>query len=119
MKPIFYSLGIVLLVLFTLALQPVPNVAEEDCLTTCGIVIDVYEGGTHDVNFKLKNSDEWFYINRGTAYGLDVTALRTDLVGQEVELTYPKHWTPLDPFDKTHHLAKVRTGDRIIFSKFD
>ena len=119
MKPIFYSLGIVLLVLFAVALRPVPRVAAEECLTTSGIVIDIYEGGTHDVNLKLKDNDEWFYINRGTELGLNVEALRTEILGHEVELTYPKHWTPLDPFDKTHHLTKVRTGDRVVFSKFN
>ncbi len=119
MKPVFYSLGFIFLVFITLALRPVPDATEDQCLITAGIVVDVYEAGTHDINFRLEGSDELFYINRGLESGLNLSEIRAALVGQKVELTYPKHWTPLDPFSKTHHLFKVQLGDQVVFSQFD
>jgi len=97
----------------------VPTISEDQCLTKVGIVSDVYKGGKNDVVIRLNDIDQFFYINRGLEQGLPLSSLRADLIGRKVTLIYPNHWTPLDPFQTTHHLSKVEMDQNVIFSAFN
>ena len=115
MKPLFLFLFILAALIF----RPVPIVPENECLSQTGIVTSVFEGGTNDVNIRLEDNDHMFYINRGLKNGLEMSQVKSDLIGYEVTLKYPKHWTPLDPFSKTHHVSVVKKGDQIIFTELE
>lgn len=119
MKPLFLGMGFVFIILAAMTLKPVPMVSEKECLSQVGIVSEVFEGGTLDVVIRLKDNDERFYINRGLERGLDLVTIKSDLIGHEVTLKYPDHWTPLDPFNRTHHLSKVVLGDKVIFTEIN
>jgi hypothetical protein len=107
----------VIFILATQIFKPVPIVTESECLIQSGIVTAIDEGGTNDVVIRLKDNDEMFYINRGLEQGLDLGILKSTLIGNEVILKYPKHWTPLDPYNKTHHVSKVEHGEHVIFDE--
>ncbi|HMF73060.1 MAG TPA: hypothetical protein VK616_16390 [Flavitalea sp.] len=113
------GLAIVFIGLLLLVLRPVPIPLEKDCLTTRGIVSEVYEAGTNDVVFKLHDLNQTFYVNRGLERGLELEKLRAELVSKEITIKYPKYWTPLDPVNSSRHISKVEHEERIIFSEIE
>lgn len=100
-------------------LRPVPTPEENDCLIVKGTVIDLYEAGTKDVCFKLQGEDRVFYVNRGLERGLDLEKLKLELINKEITIKYPKHWTPLDPFNSIRHISKIESVGQTIFSEID
>lgn len=114
-----YLIGIVLLGLGIFVLRPVPIPAEKDCLVTKGIVSGIYEGGTHDVVFKLKDQTKQFYVNRGTENGLDINKLQNEIMDKEIVIKYPNYWTPLDPGKTILHASKIEFNGKTIYSEID
>ena len=98
--------------------RPVSILPEEECLVVTGEVEHIFEGGPYDVVFRLRNDPKRYYINRGLENGLDLQVLKNELLGKEVTLTYPDHWTPLDPKKTTIHISKVEFGNVIVYSEF-
>ncbi|HTF29052.1 MAG TPA: hypothetical protein VK625_09420 [Flavitalea sp.] len=113
------GLAIVFITILLLIFRPVPIPVERDCLTTRGIVSEVYEGGTNDVVFKLQGQHKTFYVNRGLERGLELDKLRTELISKEITIKYPKYWTPLDPVNTIRHISKVEHKGRIVFSELE
>jgi len=113
------GLAIAFIGLLLLVLRPVPIPLEKDCLTTRGIVSEIYEAGTNDVVFKLQDQSKQFYINRGLERGLELNKLRSELISKEITIKYPKHWTPLDPVNSVRHISKVEHEGRIVFSELE
>ncbi|RMG28986.1 MAG: hypothetical protein D6730_04705 [Bacteroidetes bacterium] len=112
----------ILLALFVIAgmllvLRPVPRPTEDNTVSVRGKVEYIFEGGEKDVVFSLQNDANIYYINRGLEQGLELASLRTLLLGEEVELVYIQHWTPLDMGNHSRHLARVRYKDTLIFSE--
>ncbi|WP_296310986.1 hypothetical protein [Winogradskyella sp. UBA3174] len=116
-KKIIIIFAILSLVLAALILRPVPIVTESKALVVNGIVSDIYEGGAKDIAFKLKYDNRIYYINRGLERGLEIGDLKQNLVGKEVILKYPKHWTPLDWNDKIKHISKVESSGQVFFNE--
>lgn len=120
-KSILWRLGIAggtaLVILGSLALRPVPIVAEVDCLEVTGTVTRIFEGGPFDVVFVLDGEDRMFYVNRGMQRGMDLGNLRATVIGEEVTLKYPDYWTPLDPMGSTRHVSKVELGETVLFDE--
>jgi hypothetical protein len=112
-------IGLLFLALAVAILGPVPIPEEKDCLIVKGTVVDLYEAGTKDVVFKLKGDDRIFYVNRGLENGLDLKKLKSELINKEITIKYPKHWTPLDPFNSVRHISKIESGGQTIFSEID
>jgi hypothetical protein len=112
---IFYLLFSILLILGILVLRPIQNLTSKDCLSAEGTVniIDGI-GGPGDIVFTLEGDGETrYYINRGKEFGLSPMALD----GQYILFRYADHWTPLDPFSKTRHVAEVVLANRILYSE--
>ena len=68
--------------------------------------------------FKLMNDESRYYINRGIESGLSVEELKEVLLGKEVYITYPPHWSFLDPMNTTKHISKLATRNEIFYSEF-
>ena len=98
-------------------LRPVPIVAESECDVVVGRLTQVGEGSSHDLVLWVDSDDRRFYINRGLERGLDLAMLRHDLIGEEVTLKYPRHWTPLDPFGSTVHVSVLIHGETVLFDE--
>ena len=111
--------GLAFLGLGILIFRPVPIPDEKDCLSIKGTVIDIYEAGVKDVVFKLEGLDKAFYINRGLERGLDLKTLRANLANKVITIKYPKHWTPLDPFNSIRHISKLEYDGRTVFTELD
>jgi len=94
----------------------IPNSIDE-CLSVKGIVSEVYEGGTKDIVFRLKDDDRMYYINRGLERGLTLTELKKELIWNVAELKYPEQWSPLDPGNHSVHLSAIIMNDKIVFSE--
>ncbi|MEN0048610.1 MAG: hypothetical protein AAF806_16230 [Bacteroidota bacterium] len=118
-KSLFFSgLGIALFVFVAMVFRPVPmNQTEAECELVEGTVTHIWEGGIKDVVFSLEESDKKFYINRGLENGLELEALKQQLIGERVQIYYPDYWTPLDPNDEVKHLSKLVHGEEVIYSE--
>lgn len=114
------SIGIIVpIVLLILVFQRVPVTSEGECLVEAGVVANIYESGSKDITFTLYNNRNRYYVNRGLERGLNLAGLKSELVGRQVVIKYPKYWTPLDPQNKIRHIAKIEYDGETIFSEFD
>ena len=105
MRKLFLGIGLLLSILFILALRPVPILNEAECQSVSGTLENLHEGPGYDLVLKLEEDSRRFYINRGLEQGLDLVELKRTLLGKEIKLKYPDHWTPLDPFNETIHVS--------------
>lgn len=112
-------IGLAFLGLGVLIFRPVPIPNEQDCLSSTGRVVHIYEGGTKDIVFVLQGIDERFYINRGLERGLDLLQLSAEVMNKEVVIMYPDYWTPLDPGNSVRHISKIECDGRTIFTEID
>ena len=103
--------------LTTFIFRPITNPEEKDCSIVKGTVKEIYESGVKDVVFKLRGHDEEFYLNRGLERGLDLKKLKSELINKDIAITYPKHWTPLDPFNSLRHVSRIELDGQTVFSE--
>ena len=117
-KYIFIFLGFIFFILAAMIFRPVivPKNAK-DCLVAEGKVVRVFEGGIHDVAFRLEGDKTLYYINRGLEQGLVLEDLQKELIGNRVTIRYPKHWTLLDPKNRTKHLSILEYNGREIYNE--
>lgn len=118
-KTIILTLGtVLLLVLVVVSLIPISSPTLEDSQITTGKVeLVAEEGGPFDIQFHLDNDDRIYYVNRGAENGLDAYELNKALAGNEIEVHYANHWTPLDPFGKMKHITRISQGGTIIYDE--
>ena len=109
---------VVLVVLGVLILRPVPILPEEELTVAEGTVALIFDGGSKDIMFKLQESPDYFYINRGLEQGYTIGSLRDLLIGQVVVIKYPKYWSLIGN-DDVHHLSKLEFEGETIFSELD
>lgn len=103
-----------ILTLLVLILRPVPTPESiGDCEIVEGEVLLIGEAGANDIMLKLKDSTQQFYINRGSDFGLELEELH----GQEVQIYFPKYWTPLDWNNHIRHLSEIWLGEELIYSE--
>ena len=112
---LFFSIIFVILAL--LILRPVPIVPEHRCLEQEGTISYLFEGGINDVNFRIKENDVTYYINRGLENGLNMNDLKSQLMDKKVLIKYPKYWTLLDPRNKFRHVSKLYHDGNVVFSE--
>ncbi|MDW3649636.1 MAG: hypothetical protein R8P61_21380 [Bacteroidia bacterium] len=105
MRKIFIAISLLLSILFILALRPVPMLKENECKEVIGTLERLQEGPGYDLVFKLAEDSRHFYINRALEQGLNLAELKAQLIGKEISLKYPEHWTPLDPFNESIHVS--------------
>lgn len=117
MLRLFKYLSLAFLLLAILILRPVPRATEHNIDTVSGVVVDIFEGGENDIVFKLSGNKTRYYINRGLEEGLDLHELKASLMGEEVVISYPRYWTPLDHSGKIRHLSRLIHGNDVIFNE--
>ncbi len=101
-----------------LALRPLPKASKTNCDKQSGVVSEVIEGdGEGDIVVKLENDKNYYYINRAVDNGYSAEGLTEKLVNRKVELLTISHWTPLDPFSQTKHIAEIQIEGVIIYSE--
>jgi hypothetical protein len=88
-------------------------------MVASGTVSAIYESGTRDIAFRLKESKKVFYINRGLSNGLMLDTLRNKLMDRQVVFKYPRYWTPLDPGSSMRHISKVEFEGKTIYSELN
>lgn len=118
MKRILLSIIIVVFLAFVLLVfTPVPIVAEHDAIVEYVIVEKIYGNKTQDIYIRLKDNYCRFYINRGLDAGFELSDLKEKLLGQEVEIKYPKYWTPLDWNNQTKHISKLSVEQTVVYNE--
>ena len=116
-KIILVFLSVFSLLFIVLAMSPIPKATSANCIEVMGKVEKIDEAGTNDVTFQLENDDAIYYINRGLEKGLTLEDLQEELLNREISLHYVKHWSPLDPNNKTRHIAKLEIGEELIYNE--
>lgn len=114
----FAVFSIIVLLLAFLSLRPLPKASQKNCVKHTGTVTDVTKGnGKGDIVIKVKNSNNYFYINRAMDNGYTVEALKEKLLSREAEVLTISHWTPLDPASRTKHIAELKVGSEIVYTE--
>lgn len=117
-KLIYISIGTILFFAFItygLGIRPVVyDLTEAQCRMEEGTVISIEESGTNDVLFTLEDADAKYFINRGLEKGLDLNKLRHQLVGQDITILYPPHWSLIRL--PAYHAAKVTWQGKTLYS---
>lgn len=88
-----------------------------ECIVAEGKVSKIFEGGIKDVVFKLEGHDTYYYINRGLEQGLELNQLQEDLIGNNVTIKYPKHWTLFNINKASRHLSILEYDGKEIFNE--
>ncbi|MDF1698624.1 MAG: hypothetical protein P1U56_22420 [Saprospiraceae bacterium] len=116
----FYIFGFTFFILALLILRPVTIPSDPaDCLVAEGKVVYIFEGGPQDINFRLEGDKTMYYINRGMDYGLNIDSLRNQLMGNDITIRYPKHWTLLDPKGRNKHLSILEFNGKELFNEIE
>lgn len=114
----FAILTLFVLAFVFLALRPLPKASLNNCIKYSGVVSEVLKGdGEGDIVVKLRNSNNYYYINRAIGNGHSVEVLQEKLVGKKIELLTISNWTPLDPASKTKHIAEIKTDGLLIYTE--
>ena len=117
-KSILLLTGVVAVIaLCAMIFRPVPLLPEDELQVAEGKIERIFEGGTKDIVFKLRDSDKTYYINRGIEQGYSITDLRANLIGREVTIKYPEYWSLLS--GGSRHLSKLEYRGEVVFSEFD
>lgn len=90
---------------------------ESDCVKISGVVESIREGGDKDIVFKIQDQKTQFYINRGLEQGFTIDELKDRLIGKNVTILYPEHWTMIDGFSTIKHLSVLKHNGETIFSE--
>jgi len=114
---IFLGSALFIFLIFAFILKPVPIVTEDRALMKQGTVTEIYEMGKYDVVFKLAETDQRFYINRGLERGLELASLRENYIGKKLTFKYPSYWTPLDWDNTSRHVSKIEFEEEVIFNE--
>ena len=117
MKRILLSSAVGFFAIFLFLILRPCNVCKENCDDVSGKVIDVSEGGVKDIVLTLEGENSIYYINRGLEKNFDKTQLEKELIGRKVRISYSKHWTPLDPYNNSRHIAELEIDNRIIYTE--
>jgi len=79
-----------------------------------GEVEQIYDAGSYDIVFKLKDDDNRYYINRGLEQGLSISILERQLLGKPVDLYHAQTW-----YVDGGHITHLSTEDRLIFDEWN
>lgn len=115
---LFVFIGMCFLIFASMIFRPV-SIPEDpsELLVAEGQVVKIFEGGTHDIAFRLKGDKTMYYINRGMEYGLNLEELQNELTGNNVTIKYPEHWTLLDPKNRVKHLCILEYNGKELFNE--
>ncbi|MBD0254564.1 MAG: hypothetical protein ICV83_02495 [Cytophagales bacterium] len=101
-----------------LLFRPLPKATLLNCGRVTGQLVQIQEGGTKDIVFKLRNDNDTYYINRGLERGLTLEEMKR-MEGKEISLYFVEHWTPFDAMHQVRHVAKVEVGERIVYDEIE
>ncbi len=116
----FLLLGALAVAFVVLTLRPIASPTASNTTTVTGTLELCMPAANaeHDVVIRLRDMQDRFYINRGTEHGVNPTVLQRKLVGMPVDVVYVNHWSPLDPFSSTHHVAALVAQGDTLYSEF-
>jgi hypothetical protein len=112
-----FIVGVLCFALAVMLFRPVPILPENKLMVMKGKVIEIYEGGVNDINFKLEGRKEIFYVNRGLERGLRLLELRARLINKNIIIKYPDHWSLLNFNKGIVHISKIEHEGRTIFTE--
>lgn len=95
------------------------KVHKTECLTTRGLVVSVWrDTPAQNISFRLKGSEDGFYITDGLAAGLNEQTLRKKILNKVVTIWYNRNWIQIGPYGKkTKSIARVVAGNEVIYSE--
>jgi len=119
-KYLLTILGGLFIALMIMTFRPVEIPDDiDDFLVAKGKVVHISEGGVHDVIFQLEGDRSPYYINLGLELGLDLTDLQIRLVGNEVTIRYPDHFSILNWSNASKHLSILEYNGEDIYNEVE
>ena len=116
-KVVVSSLFVALMVTLALIFRPIPEASSSNTQRTYGTIEEVFESGSLGLIFKLKGDDRLFYID-ADQHGGPALQLLKDLPGQNAEIHFVRHWTPIDPLNKRKLIARMEVNKTTLYSAF-
>ncbi|NHE58645.1 hypothetical protein [Cyclobacterium plantarum] len=120
-RTIFIGFSIFLFLLTIIfGLRPISTSTLEDTEVIQGNLVSIVSNEkTRDISLKIEGYNKNYYINRGLDGARDIVNLSSEMKRSEVEIFYAKHWTPLDPFGKSKHVARIVWHGDIIYDEIN
>jgi hypothetical protein len=115
LKVVAIGCAVILLIGFTF--RPIQNIESSQCKVISGTVESVFEGGTNDINFTLKNKNGSYYINRGMEKGLDLGLLKDEMPGKEVKIWYVYQYSFITLLAPSKHISKMEVNGEVLFNE--
>ena len=117
-KVVVSSLFVILMVTLALVFRPVPQASSANTQRTYGTIEQIFEAGSQGIIFKLKGDDRLFYIDGELTDGMSLNLLEADLEGQNAEIHFVRHWTPIDPLNRRKQIARMEVNKTTLYSAF-
>lgn len=118
MKIFRIELLILVFIFLAASFRPLPKASLKNSEIIKAKLIDIGESeGDFDIGLRLENDENFYYINRGLENGVNLEALQESLLNQEVEVFYIKHFTPIDPKQRSRHISRIKVGNQIVYDE--
>lgn len=114
-KIVVASIFFLLMITLAFVFRPLPPSSSPNTLRTYGTIEQVLETHHKDIVFKLKDDDQFYYIEEALERGQTFDQLQQELSGKSVEIYYVNHWTPIDPL-RVKHVTKVDLDKMTLYS---
>lgn len=85
------GIPVLFLAFLIFVLGPV-DTRKENSVEVKGEIVQIFEGPSYDIVFRVAGKPNTYYINRGIESGLELEALEHQLIGEQVSLWYAKSW---------------------------
>ncbi len=115
-KSIFFVLtGLLILAVFSF--RPAPKFSNCNSQKIKARVSKVYSVDKNNLVFELEDVKGKFYINLQQTLDINTVSVEDLLLNREVTITYPKHWTIFDPFNRVHPIFEISYQEEIIYTE--
>jgi hypothetical protein len=99
-------------------LRPLPAATKDNCVKYSGLVTSlIADDENGDIVIRLKNDNNYYYINRGIDQGISLSELENKLTNKPVELLAIKYWTPLAPRSGPKHIARITAEGGVVYNE--
>lgn len=102
---------------FTFRTVPQATLDLRNTYKASGTIEKVFEAGSNDVVFKLKDDERMYYLDLGRDPETSLVDLKQEFTGKPVEIYYEKQWTSPPERRGFHHIARVNLHRTVLFSE--
>jgi hypothetical protein len=117
-KVVVSSLFVALMVTLAIIFRPIPEASSSNTQRTYGTIEEVFESGSLGIVFKLKGDNRLFYLDIDHGGGPVLQLHKSDLQGQNAEIHFVRHSTPIYPLNRRRQIARMEVNKMTLYSAF-